>query len=328
MVESEDKGQLERDAALVDVGELEIVQATGGDRVSFLHRLLTADVEGTAVGGGCRSLLLTVKGHIVVDLRLFVRPEEVRLVVPPGQATATAEALSRYAIMDDFNARPEPRWRLRALYGPRAPDRLSAAGITLPQELGTRPLWSHLDADSPVGPLWVVRAQGYGTEGLWLWCQDQAARAELDRRLEAAGIPRLHPQVAEALRILAGEPTAGAEITSDYFPMEVGLSAAIDYAKGCFLGQEPIVRIRDRGHINWRLVGLRLRESAEVQPGDRLEADVKPKAGRLTSVAQLPGEHPVALGLLHLSVPAGTEVRVRHGDSAIAAEVVALSERA
>ena len=38
--------------------------------------------------------------------------------------------------------------------------------------------------------------------------------------------------------------------------MEVGLDAAIDYAKGCYLGQEPIVRIRDRGHINWRLVGL------------------------------------------------------------------------
>jgi folate-binding protein YgfZ len=143
-----------------------------------------------------------------------------------------------------------------------------------------------------------------------------------------AGLPRLRADVAEALRIAAGEPTFGAEITSDHFPMEVGLDSAIDYGKGCYLGQEPIVRIRDRGHINWRLVGLRLRGEAPVEPGDRLEADVKPRAGRLTSVGRLPGQPPVALALLHTSVPVGAEVRVLHpgpqGESAFAAEVVAI----
>ena len=126
-------------------------------------------------------------------------------------------------------------------------------------------------------------------------------------------MPRWIPLQAEVLRIRAGEPRFGAEITADYFPMEVGLSGAIDYTKGCYLGQEPIVRIRDRGHLNWRLVTLVADAPGPVAVGDRLEADIKPKAGRITSVAALPGQPAVALGMLHVSVPVGTPVRIKPG---------------
>lgn len=105
--------------------------------------------------------------------------------------------------------------------------------------------------------------------------------------------------------------------------MEAGVDRLIDYTKGCYLGQEPIVRIRDRGHINWRLVGLRLRDGGEVAPGDRLESESKPKAGRVTSVAQPPGESPVALALLHVTIPEGAQITVRHGEQAVVADVLA-----
>ena len=103
--------------------------------------------------------------------------------------------------------------------------------------------------------------------------------------------------------------------------MEVGLGDAIDYGKGCFLGQEPIVRIRDRGHTNWRLARLDLEGADDLAPGDRLESDVKPKAGRLTSVARLPGGQGVALALVHVDVPDGAPVRVQHGDLRVPAVV-------
>jgi folate-binding protein YgfZ len=138
--------------------------------------------------------------------------------------------------------------------------------------------------------------------------------AALLAALEAAGVPRLAPAAAEAARIAALEPRWGAEITPDYFPMEVGLSSAIDYDKGCYLGQEPIVRIRDRGHINWRLVGLDVAGAADAGPGDALESDVKPRAGRVTSAARLPDGRGVALALVHTSVPVGAEVRIKQGE--------------
>ena len=97
--------------------------------------------------------------------------------------------------------------------------------------------------------------------------------------------------------------------------MEVGLSPAIDYSKGCYLGQEPIVRIRDRGHINWRLVGLDLAGPTDAAASDPIESDAKPKAGRVTSAGRLPDGRGVALAMLHTSVPVGATVRIHHGDA-------------
>src|SRR5262245_29863493 len=120
MEEGADPRLLTDDAALVDVGALEIIHATGADRVPFLHRLLTGDVAGTPVGGGGRSLLLTLKGQVAADIHLFVAAEEVRMVVAPGEGEPTAAALSRYAVMDDFTAAVDPTATVLALYGPRS----------------------------------------------------------------------------------------------------------------------------------------------------------------------------------------------------------------
>src|SRR3954463_10730589 len=84
-----------------DFGARELIVATGADRIRFLHGIVTGNVAGTPVGGGGRSALLTPKGHVVADMRIFVRAGEVWIVVAPGLAAPTAEALSRYAIMDD-----------------------------------------------------------------------------------------------------------------------------------------------------------------------------------------------------------------------------------
>jgi folate-binding protein YgfZ len=134
-------------------------------------------------------------------------------------------------------------------------------------------------------------------------------------------VPALSEAAAEVARIEALEGRWGAEITPDYFPMEVGLSSAIDYTKGCYLGQEPIVRLRDRGHINWRLVQLEVDGAVDPVPGDALEGDLKPKAGKITSAARLPSGSAVALAMLHVSIAVGAEVRVRHGGAALVARV-------
>jgi folate-binding protein YgfZ len=304
-----DEGRwLATDAAVVDVGAREIIRASGADRLAFLHRLLTGDVAGTPVGGGSRSLLLNLKGHIVSDLRIFPRADEVWMVVAPGQGEPTAKALSGYAVMDDFTATVELGRGPLAVHGPRAAERLAAAGLTVPPG----PPWSHTDA----GSAWVVRARALGEAGLWVFA-DEATRAELAR-----GLPVVPAGVAEALRIASGEPVWGAEITGEHFPGEVGLASAIDYTKGCYLGQEPIVRVRDRGHLNWRLARLEARDSAATfSPGDPLESDARPRAGRVTSAGQQPGMPPVALALVHVSVPPGTEVRVRHGEALVPAVV-------
>jgi len=305
---------------LPELGARELIVATGADRIRFLHGIVTGNVAGTPVGGGGRSALLTPKGHVVADMRIFVRADQVWIVVAPGLAAPTASALSRYAIMDDFAAAPRAGFASIAVLGPAAAERLAAVGLP-PGELAGQPLWSHADLRAdPNNQLWLVRARELGAEGYWV-AGDAAAVAAVDGRLAAAGVPALDGALAEVARIAAGEPKTGAEITADYFPMEVGLDGAIDYSKGCYLGQEPIVRIRDRGHINWRLVGLEVEGPDDPAPGDTLESDVKARAGRVTSAARAPGGAGVALALAHVSVPDGSAVRIRHGDQVISARV-------
>ena len=322
-------GQMAADAALVDVGAWQVISATGADRLSFLHRLLTTSVEDLLPGQGGRALLLTIKGHVVVELRLCVRPDEVTLLVPPGQGDAAVAALSRYAIMDDVALALQPERQVLALYGPAAAARLGAVGVAVPAAVAAGPPLGHAElawAPGPEADLTVIHTPGFGADGFWLL----GAAAAIDRVRQAlisAGVGTLPAEAAEGLRIAAGEPKFGVEITPEVFPMEVGLDDVIDYGKGCYLGQEPIVRIRDRGHVNRRLVGLRLPVDAAVAAGDLIETDERPRAGRVTSAARL-AAGPVALALVHVSVPVGGVVRVRHDQQLVAAEIVAVGGKA
>src|SRR5689334_25401531 len=109
MGETNDLGLLREKAVLAAARERELVVATGADRVRFLHGVVTGNVAGTAVGGGLRSALLTLKAHVVADMFIFVRADDVWIVTDAGQGEPTAAALARYAIMDDvaFAARPD-----------------------------------------------------------------------------------------------------------------------------------------------------------------------------------------------------------------------------
>jgi folate-binding protein YgfZ len=311
----DDVGLLRTGAVLHGGRDRELVVATGADRVAFLHRVVTGDVAGTPVGGGCRSALLTLKGHVVADLLVFVRPDEIWIVTDAGQGEVVAQALSKYAVMDDVAFARRPTFVQLAVLGPEAGPRLAEVKLVPDAGLPGPALYAH----AALGDFWIVRVRELGADGYWVAGQLDVVFAR--DVLEGARVPELSQAAAEAARIDALEGRWGAEITPDYFPMEVGLSGAIDYEKGCYLGQEPIVRLRDRGHINWRLVLLDVAGAADPAPADALESDVKPRAGKVTSAGRFPDGRGVALGMLHVSVPVGAEVRIRHGAETLAARV-------
>jgi len=320
---TEDLQALATDAVFASPAK-ELIVATGDDRIRFLHGLVSGNVAGTSVGAGCHAALLTPKAHVVADLRIFVRADDVLIVVDAGLGEGVASAVSRYAVMDDFAATPRPEWGLLAVLGPAAAARLEAAAGVAARALAALPTWSHADVGDRSPGLWVAAVRQWGQQGFWL-AGETARLRELQATLAAVGVRPISLAAAELARIAAREPRWGAEITSDYFPMEVGLSDAIDYGKGCFLGQEPIVRIRDRGHLNWRLVGLDVpaSESTDPTPGDALQTDAKPKAGRLTSFARESSGKGVGLALVHASVAAGETVFVVHdGRARVTARVV------
>jgi folate-binding protein YgfZ len=315
-----------REAAVYLEGEShDILRATGNDRTSFLHRITSGKVAGIDVGQGGQSLLLDVKGRVLANLTFFVRAKSLRLLVPAGQGAEVVAALARYAIMDDFQVAVAPELASLLALGPRAVAALAAAGVAAPADMLAAARYVHQEV--PIaggGAVWLARDRQFGVEGMCV-VAPRAARDALAAALRAAGTPPLSPGLAEVARITALEPAPGKEITPERFPVEIGLGAAIDHSKGCYVGQETIVRMRDRGIVRKRLVRLVLAGSEPASAGDKIAAEGQANAGVITSSVRLAEEPPMALAILANAIGVGATVRVQHGAAELAAEVVAES---
>jgi folate-binding protein YgfZ len=322
MISSAEIQAIRDGAALTDGPGHDVLRATGNDRVTFLQRITSGKLSGVEAGQGTQTLLLDVKGRVLAKLLVFVRGKSVRIIVPAGQGESVAAGLSKFAIMDDFQIAVESDLATLAVLGPKASAALGAVGVAIPAGLIEAPLYAHVEIPSEAyGPLWAAHGRACGADGVCLVASKSARTAIVDG-LAAAGIPTIPGDVAEALRIAAMEPKLGNEISPDRFPVEIGLGAAIDHTKGCYVGQETIVRMRDRGNIRKRLVLLRLAGPDLPKSGDKIAAEGQPAAGVITSVGSLAGESPVALGIVAMAVPVGGKVDVQREGGAVPAEIV------
>jgi hypothetical protein len=312
---------LRESAVFIDGAGHDILRATGNDRVVFLQRITSGKVAGVEPGQGSQTLLLDVRGRMLARLLVFVRGKSVRIIVPAGQGESVAAGLSKFAIMDDFQIAPETELASLAVLGPKASLALTAAGVAVPSGLAEAPLYAHAEITSDAhGPLWIAHGRASGAGGLCV-VTSRPAREAIAASLLGGGIPRLPGEIAEALRIVAMDPKLGNEIAPDRFPVEIGLGAAIDHSKGCYVGQETIVRMRDRGNTRKRLVLLRLAGPELPKAGDKLVAHGQPSAGVITSVGCLPGEKPVALAIAATAVSVGAKVEVQREGGSLVADI-------
>ncbi len=144
----------------------------------------------------------------------------------------------------------------------------------------------------------MVRAARFGCSGWDIWLDS----AEHDRAFQqlSSGFPFCDEECAELIRIEQGIPRWGRELTDQIIPTEANLEVtSIDYAKGCYIGQEVISRIKMSGQTNKRLCGLVSLSGTPLQPGMRLAAaeDGGKEAGWITSAVRSPRlEKEIALG--------------------------------
>ena len=147
------------------------------------------------------------------------------------------------------------------------------------------------------------------------------ARFLASRALEAGVASACGSEALESLRIEAGIPRYGPDFAEDTLPLEAGLLNALSFNKGCYIGQEIVERARSRGHVNWKLVGLRFSAEAAVPvPGEKLHPLTVPRLGEVTSACLSPAlDRPLALAYVrrevsepgtHVTSTAGATVEV------------------
>jgi folate-binding protein YgfZ len=277
-------------AALFDLGFRTVVRATGADRAAFLHGMLTNDVAGLRPGSGAPALLLTIQGRVTADVRLAALEDTLLLDVDVRARADFVEALEKLIIADDVElGAPAAPVALLGLEGPRAAELLGGeAGELAPYAhttLAVAGVRLRVQRASEVaGPGFVLQVPRERAAEVWDALVDQAARP--------AGMEAL-----EGRRVEVGVPRIGLDMDASTLALEVPVEPSISTTKGCYLGQEVVARGTARGHVNRRLVALRLAGPEPVR-GTVLMAGGK-EVGRLTTVARTYGAGGVgALGFV------------------------------
>lgn len=275
--------------AWADRSSHELVRVSGPDAVSFVQGMVTNDVVALADGQACEAAMLTPKGATVSFGRVARVGDALLFETEAGRGQGACDFLNKYLISEDAVAELDPQFAVLALVGPGAAElagRLPQAA-KLPSSVG-----AGVD-------LLVPRAQ---------WGVAVAALHD---------VCPLSPATQEVLRIEAGLPRLGLELTDTTIPLEANLERAIHFKKGCYIGQEVIARATFRGQLNKRLQGLLL-GAAEPEPKTELRVQER-KVGWLTSVAYSPAlGQVVALGYVHRDfLTPGAELTLATGGAAV-----------
>jgi folate-binding protein YgfZ len=287
---------LKESVGLVDRSERAKLVLTGGEVVDFLQGQVTNDVGRLVPGSGCYAAILTHKGKLRADMRILRGESWFWL---DGEATARPvlrHTVETYSLGRDvrFDDLTESRAVL-SLIGPQSRERLDAAP---PEE-------EHAFVEGAQG-LYVATDLGVD-----VICEDPVAAREA---LDVETVPE---EAAECLRIESGRPRLGLDMDADTIPQEAGLNErAVNFEKGCYVGQETVARLHYKGKPNRHLRGLRLSEPAaggnEVRVGERV-------VGRLGSTCVSPALGPIALALLRREAEPGDTVTVGGAEARVVA---------
>ena len=298
----------------------------GADRRSYLQGLLTNDIQALTPGTGCYAAWLTPQGRMLTDLYVFESGDTILLDVPAAELSATLQRLDQFIFSEDvqlvdFSSTLESVW----IHGPEAAALLDQT-LTGVQGLAGWPEYHNaragVSSKNDPRPHFVARNSQLGVPGFVLYVEP-GGKAELERALIERGAVVADESAIEAARIAAGYPVFGVDMTDDTIPLEAGIEeSAISFSKGCYVGQEVIIRVLHRGHgrVARKLVALRLEAEGAVR-GSTIHAGDR-QVGAVTSVAVSPEFGSIALGYVHRDfMEAGSRVSVQGNSGPIAATV-------
>jgi folate-binding protein YgfZ len=301
-------------AAIVDRRDRGWVVVSGADRRSYLHGLLTNDITALQAGQGCYAAYLTPQGRMIADLWVYELGDVVLLSMARDIKPAVLTKLDQFIFSEDVQLGDvSETFSATAIVGPRAAGMVAEATGSSEELLTALPEHGNVRVDFQGQPSIVLRTSDLGEQGFDVLVASEQLTA-LRERLYAAGAVDADADAAEALRIEAGVPKFHRDMDEDTIPLEAGIEArAISMTKGCYVGQEVIIRVLHRGHgrVARRLVGLTLDGTAPPSSGSTVKVDDR-EIGSVTSSASSPAlGKPIALAYVHRDyVAPGTVVSV------------------
>ena len=310
MTDPADDSAVREGAAIGSISPRAQIAVAGEDRAIYLQGLLTNDIQSLAPGTGCYAAWLTPQGRMLTDMHVLQSSGMILMDVPADLAAATLARLDQFLFAEDVRLESMAEAMTSVwLHGPQAAAVIqqSVTGIS---GLADWTDYQHGTATVGGDPVSIARIDQLGVPGYSVFLARATERPFVESAV-AAGARRVSPDAIHAARIEAGYPVFGVDMTEDTIPLEAGIEQrAISFTKGCFVGQEVVIRVLHRGggRVARKLVGLKL--GAAAKAGARVfsgERDI----GVVTSATISAAFGPIALGYVHRDfTAAGAEVRV------------------
>jgi folate-binding protein YgfZ len=321
-------------AGLVDRSGRGRIVLHGRDRKTFLHALLTNDIAALAAGSGCYAALLNAQGRMQADMHVFELGEVTFLDAHLEDKDALLTKFDQLIFSEDVQLGDvTDAWTSIGVQGAAAARVVGrafaglAGPAAVPADLADWSPYRNQRFAAGDDVVMAARVDDFGMPGFYFY----GAPGLVDRLREsvlAAGAEPIGEDTSEVLRIEAGVPRFHVDMTGETIPLEAAIEQrAISSTKGCYPGQEVVIRIlhRGQGRVLRKLTGLTLDGEIVPSAGDRLMAGDK-QIGHATSACHSPAlGRPIALGYVHRDflVP-GTDISVAHGESLLAAKVTDL----
>ncbi len=310
----------EYDTALTGAGWAEadtrVLRVGGRERIQWLHKLITADIEHLNAGQGTRGALLDAKGHFVADFTALVEAQSVLLLVDPLAKDELLNTLRRYIIREKVELFDESdAWGLFTLIGADSDEAVEKIFHARAPEAPFNFVPVERDGAKLIHS---ARARVRSTDILISAISRERIRSTLDATLQ------LTVELLEVLRIEAGLPRWGIDFDSNTLALEIPDVLSVRVDQGCYVGQEVVARIVHRGHVNRHLRGLKFEAPTLPARGDTIWHNSN-QVGSITSVASSPTFGAIGLGYVRREVAEpGTRLRVASRGGEISAVVAKL----
>ncbi len=300
--------ELRSGCGVYDLGYRAKISITGSDRARWLNGMVTNNIRDLAVGHGVYAFLLNPQGRILGDLYAYNRGESILIDTDYSQVEKILATFDHYIIMDDVEvANLSGKITALGIAGPKSRDVMRKAGIEMPQ---LQPLQLHeIQCDCDCGCLQCTIARVDGSvESYEIWLEAEHVRP-LWNALVKAGASPVGFEALELERIVDGVPRYGIDIRERDLPQETEQVRALNFSKGCYIGQEIVERIRSRGTVHRKFAGFVTEEAASVSAGAKVFSNEK-EVGEITSCAWLRlGETEKTIALGYIRREAGTPGR-------------------
>jgi glycine cleavage system T protein len=317
---------IRRAVGFLDISNRAVLEFTGADRLSYLQGLISNDLRALSSGEGMYAAFLTQQGKVLGDCRVLAKDDCFILDLWEPLKPKILDHLNRYLVADEVEINDlTARYAMLSIQGPSADQLLGK--FVVKDKQPQQPI-AHSTAEIHGVEVRICRYSHTGEDGFDLMIP-VADIENVARRFTETGSAYsaqwVGTEAYEVVRIEAGIPRYGVDITEDNLILETGLNHAVSFNKGCYLGQEVVERIRSRGHVNKNLTGLVIDGEKSATFGSKVVIAEK-EIGTITSSVYSPAlSSAIALAYIHRDHRSpGTQLAIRDNYEVLNARVAQL----